>query len=145
MPPCPSRCITPSIANPHREQKRMESVACCWPQSVQQKNQEFSAPGRRHDLFRKIVVAFKRIKGVAARHLNLIQIFLHLSRAIQRLRQRPLKRIVPEIRGEAAEALLDHRGAPQDLFSERVIRTLRLRVELLTAQTRDQIERSRVN
>jgi len=79
---------------------------------------------------------------MAARSLNLIQIFQHLSRRIQRLRQRPLKRIVPEIRGEPTEALLDHCGAPQDLLTERISRTVRLRVELFAGKTRDQIKRS---
>jgi len=116
----------------------------CAPQSVQQKRQKLSASGRRHDLFRKIVIAFKRTKGVAARNLNLIQIFSYLSRGIQRLRQRPLKGIVPEIRGEAAEGLLDHRGASQDLFPKRISRALRLRVEPGGGKPRDQIKRSRV-
>ena len=117
----------------------------CAPQSVQQKRQKLSAPRRRHDLFGKIVIALKSVKCVATRSLNLSQIFQHLCRRIQRFRQRPLKRIVPKIRSETTEALLDRRGAPQDLFSARIDRTVGLRVKQFAGKTRDQFMRSLVN
>src|ERR1041385_1077082 len=31
VPPWANTCIVPSMGNPQREQKRIESVACCWP------------------------------------------------------------------------------------------------------------------
>lgn len=125
-----------SFQKPKSRERSLVMMPCA-PQSVQQKRQKLSTPARRHDLFGKVVVALKRLKCVAARSLNLIQIFQHLSRGIQRLGQRPLKRIVPQIRGEAAEALLDRRGAPQNLFSARINGTFGLRVEQFAGKTRN--------
>ena len=84
------------------------------------------------------------MKRVTARALNLIQIFQQLCRRVQRLRERPLKRIIPEIRCQPTEALLNRRGAAQNLFSTGIDRTLGLGVEQFAGKTRNQFMRSRV-
>lgn len=73
--------------------------------------------GRRGNFFEQILVALKEGEAALACSLDFVQIFRHALRRRKRFWQRPLKRVVPEVRRETAKSLLDRRRASEDVFA----------------------------
>jgi hypothetical protein len=74
---------------------------------------------RRHDFFHQVVVSPQRCEAPPPGDFDFVKVLEKFFRCRQILRQRPFKRVVPKIRGDAPERLLYHSRAAQNLFAPR--------------------------
>src|SRR5438105_2673592 len=92
-------------------------------EGVQQQWQQLCFAGRRQDLFQKIVVALEKFEAVSSRDFDFNQVASDLLRFRESLRLRPHERIVPQMRRDAAEGLLDSRRAAQNVLAKGIRET----------------------
>jgi len=114
---------------------------------VQQQWQQLCLARRRQDLFQKIVVALEKLEAVFSRVFDFNQVARDLFRRRQSLGERPLERIVPKIRREAAEGLLDSRRAAQNVLAKgkRETRsTRRFTIKQIRQDSAEQFARARM-
>src|ERR1043165_5078749 len=90
-------------------------MRCALQRFQEQGEDGFHLTRRRGNLFLQIFIAAEKCEAAPACRFDFIEIFNDARRCVQRFGQRPLEGVIPEIRGDAAESLLDCRCASQDM------------------------------
>ena len=91
----------------------MRGISDRFEQYVVKRKQLF----RRGYLTVKLVIGFEERETLTTRLLDFVEVFQRTRLRSYLFRERPLERIVPKARRDAAERLFDHSRRTQDEFS----------------------------
>src|SRR5215218_704549 len=88
----------------------------------QQRKQLLRLTRWSRDVFRQIAIRSDRLERSLACGIHFRQILSYELGSRKTFRQGPLERIIPQVRGESAESLLERRGTAQHIFTEADVR-----------------------